>query len=89
MVQERTRKKQTSPKPTVVDDYGQAQLTWFESNPPELEPYRGKWVALIGQTVVASGATMMEALNEVRRRGLTGPFLARVPSLDEPEYFIG
>jgi hypothetical protein len=37
--------------------------------PPELDRYQGKWVAVIGQRVVASGATTRALERELERLG--------------------
>lgn len=46
---------------------------------PNLDKYRGKWVAIKGSKVVASGDDPTEVLRQVEKRGLTGWVLDRVP----------
>lgn len=89
MVQERTRKPAARQKAAVgSDDYGQAQVNWFASSPPELEPYRGRYVAILDKRVVASGETAVDVYDQLNRSGIAGALLAFVEA--EPvDYFIG
>lgn len=45
------------------------------------EPYKGQWVALEDDevTVIASGETLREALEEATKQGREKPILFRVP----------
>jgi Family of unknown function (DUF5678) len=42
-------------------------LDWLLSNPPELEQYRGKYVAIENAKVIGSGKTSVEALAKARK----------------------
>lgn len=42
-------------------------LDWIVSNPPELEQYKGKYVAIENGKVVGSGTTSVEAVEEARK----------------------
>lgn len=43
--------------------------------------YKGKWIALLDDetTVVGSGKTLKEALEEARKKGYTSPIVSRMP----------
>lgn len=43
--------------------------------------YKGKWIALLDDetTVVGSGKTLKEALEEARKKGHSSPIVSRMP----------
>ena len=45
----------------------------------ELERYRGKWVAIVGERVVGVGGSAAEAIAEALKAGETDPVVFRVP----------
>ncbi|MEK7616171.1 MAG: DUF5678 domain-containing protein [Patescibacteria group bacterium] len=55
-----------------------AAIDWSEN----FEKYKGLWVAMKRdqKTVVASGETAKEVLQEARKKGLPSPILFRVPT---------
>lgn len=89
MVQERARKPATRRKAVVQDDdYGQADVNWFASNPPELERHRGRYVAILDKRVVASGESAMDVYEQLNRSRISGALLAFVEA-ERVDYFIG
>lgn len=56
------------------------ELMWFASFPKELEQFRGKHIALIGEKVVASGDNAIKVLEEAKQKfPKKTPVLAFVP----------
>ena len=55
-----------------------------------LEPFKGKWVTLTRdeKTVLGSGNTMDEALNEATIKGESNPFLIKVPNIADISFFF-
>ena len=62
-----------------------AEMAWSEKPLPQ---YRGKWVVLEGDAVVASGPNPSEIYEQARSIGISSPFLIYVPS-EEQEPFAG
>ena len=60
-------------------------INWSEIQ----KKYKGKWVALEDDevTVITSGETAVEVLEEAKKKGYHGPILARMPS--ELVNFVG
>lgn len=66
----------------------QSEISWLLSNPELLSKYEGKWIALEGDKIVASGSNEVAVEMQARMKGVKVPFLIRVPSkADKP--FIG
>ncbi len=51
------------------------QLEWLKGN---REKYAGQYVALDGDRLVGHGATIREAQNQAKQKGVKGAFLVRV-----------
>lgn len=68
---------------------GARELAWFESDPPELEQHRGRYVAIIGERVVLSAASPAELVKALNDSGLSDAFIERVPTERFTGYFIG
>jgi hypothetical protein len=62
-----------------------AEMAWAEKPGPE---YRGKWVVLEGETVVATGSDPSRIYAEARQSGISSPFLIYIPR-EEPLPFAG
>lgn len=58
----------------------QDEMNWFASSPKELEEFRGKYIALVGKEVVASGESAKEVLEKAREKyPSTVPVLTFIP----------
>nr|BAL59485.1 hypothetical protein HGMM_OP4C121 [Candidatus Acetothermum autotrophicum] len=64
------------------------ELYWVSDHQEELEPYAGKWVAILGEVIVGVGNTAQEALDNARRKSSRTPFLIKVPRKDEGLYVL-
>ena len=76
----------TQPEVTTGDD----DMNWVHEHMQELRAYQGKWIAVIGQRVVAAGSSVMQLLQDVEAQGLSEPFVTQIPDdVDRKTYFIG
>ena len=64
------------------------ELNWASAHQEELEPYAGKWVAILDEAVVGVGTTAQEALEIAQRKSTKTPFLIKVPRKDEGLYVL-
>lgn len=55
---------------------------------PDLDQYRGQWVAIKDSRVVASGTTPTDVLEQVRGKGLGRVELHRVPEDGDAAYIL-
>ena len=79
-----TRETETRPAASLR----QKELEWLSSNTGNLRNYEGKWIALEGDKIVASGSDEVAVEMRARMKGVKVPFLIRVPS-KEDMLFIG
>lgn len=56
-----------------------AEIDWVQSRPNVLEAYRGQWVAIVGEDVVANDVDLMRLYQAVEDRD-DDPLLFQVPS---------
>lgn len=68
---------------------GDMESAWVDSNPPELQQYRGKLVAILGTKVVMSADTAEQLFDLYDASGLSDALIIRIPSEPVEEYFIG
>ena len=67
---------------------GEQELRWIESEPPELEQYKGQYVAIIGERVVLSAATPAELIAALNGSGLGEPMIHFVPKERFDGYYV-
>jgi hypothetical protein len=58
----------------------QRRLEWLKAH---REEYAGQYVALLGDVLVGHGATIREAHEQAKQKGVQNPFLVRVTSEHE------
>jgi len=69
---------------------GVQELRWFHENLAQLAGYENRWVALLGQQIVAYGGSIEEVHGELHRRGIYDALVVLVPAdVERREYFIG
>lgn len=63
------------------------ELAWFLRERSRLSKTElsGQWIAVVGDSVVASGPTLAEVLQEARRKGHRDPFVAAIPRAEFEE----
>lgn len=64
------------------------ELHWASTHQNELEPYTGKWVAILEDVIIGVGYTAQEALDHARQKSDKTPFLIKVPRKDEGLYVL-
>ena len=68
---------------------GVEELAWFEEHQGELVGFAGRWIAILGQQVIASGDTFGEAYDEACRLNHSDMLILPVPRHPgEDRYFI-
>jgi hypothetical protein len=66
----------------------QREIEWLSSNTDKLHAYRGNWIALEGDEIVAWGSDEIEVEMQAKTKGVKAPLLFRIPAeTDKP--FIG
>lgn len=64
------------------------ELNWASAHQEELELHAGKWVAILGEEIIAIADGAKEALMLARKRSSKTPFLLKVPRKDEGMYVL-
>ncbi len=64
------------------------ELHWVSTHQDELEPYTGKWIAILEDVIIGVGHTAQEALDHARQKSDKIPFLVKVPRKDEGLYVL-
>ena len=61
----------------------------FLASMEDIEPYRGKWIAILDSNIIAIGDDIKEVYKEaiVKSKGRT-PLFNRIPAKGETEHFI-
>jgi len=57
---------------------------WLATHDEELKTYRGKWILLEGDQLLAVDADFQAVSLQARKAGIKGPFIYRVPPDDLP-----
>ena len=71
----------------MMEPVSNVEMQWIAAHAAELEAqYSGEWIAIMGDTVVASGATMIEVATAARAAGYPNPFYEYIPDLREGDY---
>lgn len=63
----------TTPHPGV------RELRWFHDNRDAVANYSGLWIAILGETIIASEPTFEEVHDKVLEQGLTDALIVQVP----------
>jgi hypothetical protein len=65
-------------------------MRWVHEHMSDLRDYQGMWIAVVDRRVVSAGTSVSQILEDVREKGLSRPFVARVPDdVDRKTYLIG
>lgn len=59
------------------------ELEWRRNNTAALRPYVGQWVVLERDQIIASGASLGQAVSQARANGVLRPYVFRVEHRDE------
>lgn len=78
------RKEVATDPPTAPLQHRSRELNFCAAHPEAFAKLAGHWVALEGETIVASGLVLAPVVAEARKRGVKVPFVFRVePPSDE------
>lgn len=58
---------------------GMKELAWFEDNQKALVRFAGRWIAIVGQEVIASGETFDEVYDEASKLNYSDMLILPVP----------
>ena len=59
---------------------------WVSEHQEELEPFCGKWIAVLDDAVIASGRTVSEVMEKAEKVTSQLPLVIKVPRKDEAPY---
>ena len=76
-------KKGKSNRGTLVESYRERELSYERTHPEALIRHAGHWVALEGETVVASSANLTETIAEARASGIKIPYVFYISGNDD------
>jgi hypothetical protein len=62
------------------------EMTWLTENSRYLERYRGEWLLIEGQHLVAHGANFGDIRAAIRERNIQSPFVYYVPTVQEGNF---
>ena len=64
-------------------DAGVREARWLAENQRALQNYRNLWIGVLGDAIVASGASFDEVYDDVAKRGMADVLIQHVP--DNPD----
>lgn len=81
----------TSPWERRLDpQMGVPELRWYQENLRQLADHEGRWIAILGQEIVASGRSMRDVRDQLSQQSVRDALIVRVPEdVTRREYFIG
>lgn len=69
---------------------GVEELRWFQENQRQLADYENRWIAILGQGIVAFGHSMREVRDQLAQQNVRDALIIHVPeNVTRREYFIG
>lgn len=72
-----------------VPSHRNVEMQWRRTHGDVLRRYLGQWVVLEGQRIVASGASLADAVRQARETGVRVPYVFRVEELNEDSATLG
>ncbi len=66
----------------------QDDLEWVLGDPPVLRPLRGQWIAVVERTVVASGTSADDVVDDLVEQGISDALLMQVPTERELRSYL-
>ncbi|MHB8381459.1 MAG: DUF5678 domain-containing protein [Candidatus Binataceae bacterium] len=80
----------SAPRSSTTGGHRSRELNFCAEHPEAFAKLVGQWVALEGETIVASGFALAPVMAEARKRGIKVPFVFRVePPSDESRGNLG
>ena len=69
----------------VIESYRERELAYERTHPDSLLKYSGRWIALEGETVIASGKSLTQTIADARSSGIKSPYVFFVGANDTAE----
>lgn len=64
------------------------ELLWLSGHNKETLKYSGKWIAVFGNKIVASGKSAKDVFEAAKASGIKLPLITKVPRKDEEMYVL-
>ncbi|MCD6094071.1 MAG: hypothetical protein J7J51_04730 [Candidatus Omnitrophica bacterium] len=65
------------------------ELNWISTHQKELEAYAGKWIAVLGNKMIAIGSSTKEVMRIAKKKGIERlPLVTKIPRKDERMYVL-
>ena len=75
-------RKGRSNRTAVMESYRERELTYERTHRTALLKYSGRWIALEGEKVVASGTSVAQTIEDARSQGIESPYVFFVSADD-------
>jgi hypothetical protein len=62
------------------------EMQWLTENSHDLEMYRGEWLLIRGQELIAHSPNFGEIKAVIRERNIVSPFVYYVPTVEEANF---
>lgn len=66
----------------------EVEVAWITSHTEELSDFRGQWLVVEGQGLIAHGFDFLEVVRDARSHGIEIPYVTKLPA-EEERPFIG
>lgn len=78
----------TSRQPSTLTRRGN-ELAWIRQHFHELSQLEGQWIVVEGHSLIASGPTVADVMQQATRSGISNPFLYRVQKTRPDVAYMG
>ena len=78
------RKGKTS-KAALIERYRERELNFERTHSGDLLKHAGRWIALEGESVIASSISLTQTIADARSRGISNPYVFFVSANDTAE----
>src|SRR5947209_15597467 len=85
----RTHHLQAGRGASRIASHRNVEMQWRRTHGDVLRRYLGQWVVLEGERIVASGASLGDAVRQAREAGVRVPYVFRVEELSEDSAILG
>ncbi len=65
------------------------ELSWLSTHQDQVDEYAGKWIAILGDKILAIGESVESVMNKVAKLKLNElPLITKIPREDEGTYVL-
>jgi transcriptional regulator with XRE-family HTH domain len=72
-----------------TESFESAEMAWLITNRDELEGFRGQWLLIAGEELIAHSPDFREIRKAIAERGIQSPFVYYVPTPEEANFIAG